>query len=285
MTMPGAAELCEREWMPDTAPWLHLVLVHGVGEHCGRYESIGQQFAEAGIAVLAYDQRGHGASSGRRGDVERWTDLTGDAGRMVDEMRARADGGPVALIAHSLGGLVALDSVLSGVAAPDLLVLSSPGIGDGLPAWQHAVAPMIAKVRPTLVLGNGWAPDALSRDPAVGEAVAADPLSLDGVTVRLGAFGFAAQDRVNATIEELTIPTFVTQGGEDTLVPPEATEALGQVPGVARKLYPTLRHETLFEPEGPEVADDIITWLREAAAELEPYPASEAAIQVSTRSR
>lgn len=265
-TTPDGAALRVREWTPQAATWLHLVLVHGAGEHSGRYGEVARRFADAGIAVLAYDHRGHGASSGRRGDVERWTDLTGDAGRMVDEVRDRAADKPVALMGHSMGGLIVLDAVLSGVARPDLLVLSSPGIGDGLPAWQHALAPVASRAWPTLSLGNGWGPEALSRDPGVGAAAAADPLQLQRATVRLGAFGFAAQERVRAGIDGLDIPTFVTQGGEDTLVPPEATEVLERVPGVTRKLYPELRHETLFEPEGPQVADDIIAWLRAAAA-------------------
>ena len=130
-------------------------LTHGAGEHSGRDEGVGRRFAEAGIAVTAYDHRGHGASSGRRGDVERWTDLTADAGRMVDGTREAAADAPVALMGHSMGGLVALDAVLSGAASPDLLVLPAPAIGDGLPRWHHLVAPLTARVRPTLALANG----------------------------------------------------------------------------------------------------------------------------------
>lgn len=268
LAMPDGATLHTREWQSAGAPWLHLVLVHGIGEHSGRYEPFGRQLAEAGITVHAFDLRGHGASSGRRGDIERWTDFTGDVGTMVDRARAGATGEPVALMGHSMGGLIALDAVLSGVATPGLLVLSSPAIGDGLPAWQHVVAPLMARVWPTLALSNGWSPAALSRDPAVGAAVAADPAQLKKATVRLGAFGFAAQDRVAASLGELRLPTLVTHGGADTLVPPATTEALGQLSGVTRRLYPELRHETLFEPEGPEVTADIVAWLRQAVAEL-----------------
>ncbi len=267
LTTPDGATLAIREWNPAEEPWLRLLLVHGAAEHSGRYDAVGRQFAEAGIAVLAYDHRGHGASSGRRGDVGDWTQLTGDAGRLVDELRARAADRPVALMGHSMGGLIVLDAVLTGVASPDLLVLSAPGIGDGLPAWQHAFAPLISRVWPTLRLANGWGPEALSRDPAVGAAAAADPLQLQKASVRLGAFGFAAQDRVRASLDRLATPAFVVQGGADPLVPPEATEALGHVPGVTRKLYPELRHELLFEPEGPAVTADIIAWLQEATGQ------------------
>jgi alpha-beta hydrolase superfamily lysophospholipase len=73
---------------------------------------------------------------------------------------------------------------------------------------------------------------------------------------------------VKAELDDLRIPTFVTHGEDDRLVPAQATEALGRIPGVTRAVYPGLRHETLFEPEGPEVTADIITWLREAASRV-----------------
>lgn len=265
---PDGANICARDWTPVGEAWLRLVLVHGAAEHAGRYEAVGRRLAQAGVDVRAYDQRGHGASSGRRGDVRHWSDYTGDVGRMVQAQRSPADGLPIALLGHSMGGLIALDAVLTGAASPDLLVLSAPAISDGLPAWQHALVPLVVKVWPTLSLANAWGPEDLSRDPAVGEAAAADPLHLKRLTVRLGALGFGAQERVKAALDDLEIPTCVVQGGQDTLVPPAATEVFDRLPGVTRKLYPALRHETLFEPEGPEVVDDIIGWLREAVAQL-----------------
>ena len=120
-----------------------------------------------------------------------------------------------------------------------------------------------------MTVPNDWDGAALSRDPGVGEAIAADALALDRVTVRLGAGGFAAQERVTAMIGELDIPTYVSHGGDDRLVPPQATEVLGRQSGVTRRLYPNLRHETLLEPEGPEVAADMIAWLQETAGRPE----------------
>jgi len=282
-TAPDGATLLVRDWAPTTDPWADLLLVHGIAEHAGRYERTGGLLAEAGIVVTAFDLRGHGGSSGRRGDVERWTDLTGDVGRLLAEVRAAAGGRPVVLMGHSMGGLLSLDAVLGGVATPELLVLSSPGLGDGLPRWQHLAAPLIARLRPTLVVKNAWDGAALSRDPQVGGEVAADPLNLTGSTARLGALAFAAQDRVNASLDRLTIPTLVTHGGEDPLVPAVATERLGTLPRVTRRLSSTLRHETLNEPEGPQVVAEIVAWLRtEAAAALTPPDAAHPATAAST---
>jgi alpha-beta hydrolase superfamily lysophospholipase len=79
----------------------------------------------------------------------------------------------------------------------------------------------------------------------------------------LGAFGFAAQKRVRATLSQLAVPTLVFHGSDDRLVPPGATESFEPLPGVTRRVYPGLRHETLNEPEGPEVVADVIAWLRD----------------------
>jgi alpha-beta hydrolase superfamily lysophospholipase len=254
--------LLTRHWAPTGEPWAAMVVVHGVGEHSGRYERTADRFAAAGIDVGGFDLRGHGGSGGRRGDVERWTDLHDDVEDALGRVRALARGRPVVLLGHSMGGLICLDHVLSGRPRPDRLVLSAPGLGDDLPAWQHAIAPVAGRILPALVVRNAWDGSFLSRDPAVGAAVEADPLSLTGVTFRLGAHGFAAQRRVNASLARLDVPTFVVHGEADPLVPPRFSEPLAALPGVTRRTYPGLRHESFNEPEGPAVVDDVIAWLR-----------------------
>ena len=90
LATPDGASLLARDWTPDRPPWLHLLLVHGVSEHSGRYERTGRLLEDGGIVVTAFDLRGHGGSSGRRADSEHWTDLTDDIGRLLAEVRAAA---------------------------------------------------------------------------------------------------------------------------------------------------------------------------------------------------
>ena len=165
---------------------------------------------------------------------------TSSAGRTISTtlpsgstaVRAEADGRPVVLFAHSYGGLICTDYVLSGRPAPDLLVLSGPALDDGLPRWQHVLAPLIARIWPTLALKNAWGPDVLSRDPEVGRLARLDPGSPERMTVRLGAFGFAAQERVRSTLADA--------GRADARVPrlgrsPRATHGDRAVRGPARR--------------------------------------------------
>jgi alpha-beta hydrolase superfamily lysophospholipase len=253
-----------RRWTPEGDAWAAMVIVHGIAEHSGRYERTGEAFAGAGVDVHAFDLRGHGGSEGRRGDMGRWGDNHDDVAEAIE--RARGNGGsgrPVALLGHSAGGLLALDAVLEGVARPDLLVLSSPALGDALPAWQHLLVAVVGRFAPTMRVANAWEGKTLSRDPAVGEAVAADPDCLARICLRTGRGGFTAQTRARGALDRLDRPTWVHHGADDRLVPPRASEPLGALPSVTRRVYPGLRHECLNEPEGPQVVADIVAWLRD----------------------
>ena len=262
ITADDGTPLLVRRWPAASDPWALMLLVHGLAEHSGRYERTGGLLAEAGIDVTAFDLRGHGGSGGSRGDVERWTDYLDDIAVRLAAVHEKADSRPVVLFAHSYGGLISTDYVLSGRPVPDLLVLSAPALDDGLPRWQHILAPLIARISPTLALKNAWGPEVLSRDPEVGRLAQLDPASPERMTVRLGAFGFAAQERVRATLATLTVPTLVFHGSDDRLVPPTATQPFEGLPGVTRRVYEGLRHEMLNEPEGPQVVADVIAWLR-----------------------
>src|SRR4029077_12667496 len=132
-------------WPVTGDPWARMLLVHGAGEHSGRYERTGGLFAEAGSELASCALRGSGGSAGRRGDVERWDLFLDDVASMLEMVRYDATGSaastPGILMGHSMGGFIWPHEVLSGQPVPDLLVLSSPALGDGLPRWQHALGP------------------------------------------------------------------------------------------------------------------------------------------------
>ena len=247
-----------RDWAPDGEPRAVVVLVHGLAEHCGRYERTGSLLAKAGFHVRGFDLVGAGGSGGRRWHVEDWGQYHDQVAEHV--AWGRETGLPVVLMGHSLGGNVALGYALSNRPSPDLLVLSAPGIAGGA-GWQRALAPVLARVAPTLAIPNNLNGDLLSRDPAVAEAYFADPLVVTKSTTKLGALLFEQFDQLNEQLGDLDIPTFVIHGGEDRLVPTASSEPLGKLDCVDRKVYPGLRHEILNEPEGPEVVADIVTWI------------------------
>lgn len=247
-----------REWTPAGASKAHIVLVHGLAEHSGRYERTGDLLADAGFAVRGFDLIGAGGSGGRRWDIDDWTRYHGQVQRHLDW--AREQGGPVVLMGHSLGGLIALGYLLSDRPEPDLAVLSAPSLSGGA-EWQKVAAKLLGGLVPTVAMPNPVNGEHLSRDPQVAEDYFADPLVITKSTIRFGKNAFAEIERVKGELGSLDVPTLVIHGGEDFLVPTASSEALGALDVVDRKVYTGLRHETLNEPEGPEVVADIVAWL------------------------
>ena len=252
--------LLVRSWPVAGEPWAVVLLVHGLSEHSGRYEHVGEWLSAAGLEVHAYDQRGFGASGGRRGDVRSWRLLLDDlAGRLGAVRRA---GVPLVLYGHSMGGLLCAEYAESERPQPDLLVLSSPGLDSGHPTWLRWAAAVLGRLLPWVSVSGGDNFSVLSRDPAVGAAFREDPLVVNRQTFRFGREAFAAQARTRRGSARLHVPTLVLHGSGDWLVPPSASEALGRLPGVARRVYPGLRHELHNEPEGRAIVADVVAWLR-----------------------
>jgi alpha-beta hydrolase superfamily lysophospholipase len=259
-----ATPILVRRWSPAGTPWATVVLVHGIAEHSGRYERVGDWLSAAGLDVHAFDLRGFGGSGGRRAFVERWSLIHEDVADRLAAARGGAGGRPVVLWGHSLGGLIALGYCVADASRPlpDALVLSAPAIDANVAAWKRIVAPVLSAVVPTLEIPNGFAPGLLSRDPAVDEAYLADPLNWHRTTTRFGALSFREAARVRAALGRLAVPTFVYNGDADRLVPPASSEPLEALPNVTRRTWPGLRHETHNEPEGEAVIGAAVAWLR-----------------------
>lgn len=243
-----------RSFIPDGEPWGEVVIVHGLGEHSGRYLRTGSILADAGLKVTSFDLIGFGGTGGRRAFVDSWD-------RFLDQTALHVEAAlrPRVLLGHSMGGAIALEYALSGRPKPDLLVLSAPALGGGA-VWQRKAAPILARAFPALTIPNGIRGEQLSSDPAVGEAYFADPLVLTKTTAKLGAELFASMDRSIDALAELSLPTLVLHGAADTVVPPQVSARLAEV--AERRLLAGLRHEVFNEPQGPEVVAQVIEWIR-----------------------
>jgi acylglycerol lipase len=285
--MADGTTLRTLHWEPADDPWATTQIVHGLGEHGGRYQTVARAFTRAGIDTWSYDLRGNGGSGGPRGWVERWPILHDDLQERLQAMRRQDPERPLVLYGHSLGGLVALGYVLSEDARPlpDLLVLSAPGLDDNLAGWKRNLAGVLTNVVPRMKLKNGVPPGSASRDPGIDAASAADPLCSDSSTVRFGAEGFAEQDRVKAAIgaaDGMPIPTYVLHGSADPLVPVWSSSILGGKRNVTRQVHEGLRHECHHEPEHEDVLAGVVAWIR-ANAGAAPGPSAGAATGADDR--
>jgi len=247
-------------------PRAHLLLVHGIAEHAGRYGHVATQLAGAGITTHAFDQRGFGRSGGHRAYIDRWSQYHDDVEDRLADVRSVADGLAVVLYGHSMGGLIALGYVLADPPRPlpDLLVLSAPAIDAVVAGWKRGLADILSATVPRFAIANTFPTGGLSSDPAVEAAYRSDPLAVHRTTTRLGASLFREQARVKAALEggaPLPVTTYVLHGADDPIVPEWASRSLDGRANVTRRVYPRLHHEMHNEPSGARVIDDAIAWI------------------------
>jgi len=247
-------------WASDGDARRGLLLVHGLGEHLGRWEHVARFFADRGYAVAAFDLRGHGNSEGTRAYVGSFNEYLDDVQGIVESGLVRTDL-PWVLYGHSLGGLICALYLGEDRPHPDAAILSAPALDADVPGALRIAAQVLGRVAPKLALGNSITGDQLSRDEAVGEAYFADPLVNTKVTTRLGLEMFNAQARSAEVVAAIDTPTLVIHGGDDPLVPPSASAPLAALESVDRKVYPGLRHELHNEPEQGQVLSEIASWL------------------------
>lgn len=255
----GTGQL-RRRWTAPR-PVAALLLVHGIGEHSGRYQHVGRFFAERGVDVAGFDNRGFGRSGGRRGHIDRFEQYLDDIADRLAERRSL--GAPVVLLGHSLGGLMATSYLTSDRLQPDLAVLSAPALAAEVPRWQRVVAPILGRIRPTMFIPSEIDGDGLSRDLEVQQAYASDPLLVAGATAGLGHQVFRAMQEVRERLDLIRVPTYVLHGEADPVVPIAASRPLADLDCVTYRAWPGLLHECLNEPEQNDVMVEIHTWLEQ----------------------
>jgi acylglycerol lipase len=270
--MADGTTLRTLHWAPAGDPWAVALIVHGLGEHAGRYETVASALTAAGIDTYGYDHRGFGGSAGFRAYVDSWSQFHDDLATRVDAARAERPGLPLVMYAHSLGGLIATGYVVAGQGRPepDLLVLSAPGIDSDQPAWKKKLASTVEKVVPKLRLSNGLAKNGLSTDPAVQTKVDADPLCLSSSTVHFAAEAFKEQDKLKVLLpglRRMPVPTYVLHGDADPIVPLAATQVFAGKENVTRRVWPGLRHECHHEPSHDQVLAEVVAWIRSQVPE------------------
>lgn len=245
-----------------------VVLVHGLGEHGGRYTNIINQLADQGVSFYTLDHRGHGKSQGARGHLEKFDNYTQDLKLVVDIAHQQNPGIPLVMLGHSMGGAIAGRYALTFPQDIDALLLSAAGIvpGSALPAWQDILLKILSRIAPGASFPNGLSADDLSHDSAVVKAYNDDPLVHNKISARWYTEILANSQEILRRASELTMPLLVVHGSGDKIVNISGSEQVYQSAGSADKQYkvfPGLYHETMNEklPEQTEVLSVIAEWI------------------------
>lgn len=244
-----------------------VVLVHGLGEHAGRYEHLARRLNDWGFAVRGYDQFGHGESGGVRGRLPSSSRLVDDLAEIVESTRLRMDDEtPLIVLGHSMGGLVAACLAAQNRMRIDGLVLSSPALDAGLSAFQKLLLSFLPRIAPDLTVGNGLDPDFLSHDPAVVHAYRSDPRVHDRISGRLARFIADAGPWVVSRAAQWKVPTLLMYAGADHLVNPAGSRAFAAAAPrdrVTVRCFEDLFHEIFNELDAEPVFDELRRWLDE----------------------
>lgn len=255
-----------RTWKPDLPPRAHLLIVHGYGEHSGRYEHLADALTALGIEVHAYDLRWHGKSPGKRGYITRFDTLVDDLAKQLEALRTEAGEMPLFLFAHSMGGLVACDYLARGDAGLAGAILSSPllAVPEGVSPWLLRLAGVLGIVLPWLPVDH-LDSSAISRIDAEVAAYDADPLVYHGsIHARTGAQLSAAISRMPATFSSITVPFLLIQGTADRLAPPAGGRRLYGEAGSTDKsclFQEGGYHELLNDLDRDVVMAAVVDWL------------------------
>lgn len=268
----GGARLRALSWTPASGAAGCVVVVHGLGEHAGRYGRLAHRLNEAGFAVFAYDQRGHGESEGSRGRLARFDDLVDDLSDVAGRVRSRCDASrPVFVLGHSLGGLVVLRYLQRRPAGVAGAVLSAPWLATAveLPWWKERLARLLMRVAPELTLDNEVRPELLTADPVEQRAYVEDPLVHHRISGGFVKEVEAAQEKALRGAPDPSLPLLFLLPTDDRLtdqgVVERYAEDLTGAVDVAR--LRGARHEPLNDVDRASVMARVARWLRERSGE------------------
>jgi len=259
-------DIYHQAWVPEGEVRASILIVHGLGEHCGRYTNVVNYLVPKGYALYGFDLPGHGKSGGMREYVSTYDDYTETLTTNYQRVREAQPDKPIFLLGHSMGGLIAAAYLVDHSEDFTGAVISAPAIliPDFVTKFTVLLGKVLSKIAPKAgVLGldaNG-----VSKDPAVVEAYINDPLVFHGkTTARLSAELLDKVFWVNENMETITTPLLIVHGGEDKLANPKAAQLLydhASSKDKTLKVYDGLHHEVFNEPEREQVLGDVSAWL------------------------
>jgi acylglycerol lipase len=250
------------------SPRALLLLIHGMGEHAGRYSHVSEFFVQAGFAVVRVDLRGHGLSAGKRGHTPSYELLMDDLVIACAKAREYFPEIPFVLYGHSMGGNLVLNYLIRKTPSLDAAVVTSPylRLAFAPPGWKVALGKLSAGLIPGLTQPTGLDVSAISRDPKIIEAYLKDPLVHDKITASFFIHVHASGPYAILHADQLKVPTLLMHGTSDRITDHTASEELFQNAkgNVDLKMWDGYYHELHNEPEREEVLNHTLSWLNHA---------------------
>lgn len=259
-------EMYARAWLPAGEAKAAVCLVHGLGEHVGRYATLAAALTGAGYLVTGFDQRGFGQSGGKRGHTPSLEAYFTDIDTFLTEVARRYPQQPRFLYGYSMGGVLVL--AYTPVRKPQLVgvIAASPGLKSSVEEQKVKVllSKVLGKLIPTLTLTNGLDAQMVSRDPGIADNLKNDPLVHDKITAGWGKTMMEALAAAYQHASSFPLPLLLMHGTQDEIAYPRGSQAFADLAPkdkVTLKWWDGLLHELHSEPEKAEVFRYVIQWL------------------------
>jgi alpha-beta hydrolase superfamily lysophospholipase len=261
----GGMQLYYQSWRPDGDPRAIIAIIHGFGEHSGRYGHVVDHLAEHGFGLYGFDLRGHGRSPGQRGHINNWGEYRGDVRSFIQMIRAR-ESACVFLLAHSMGALIGLDFIQHDPIGLRGAIISGAPIEPVGAAKPHLVlmARLLSKVKPDFALKLGLDTTALSHDPEVVKAYEQDPLVHGQASARWGTESLATIDWVKHNVDKIDIPVLFVHGELDAINGVDGVRKFYESVTFGDKtlhIYPGTYHEAHNDNLYEQVVHDMDEWI------------------------
>jgi alpha-beta hydrolase superfamily lysophospholipase len=261
----GALPLYFQSWHPSQPGRAILVVIHGLGGHCGSFGHVVDRFVASGYIIYGFDLRGHGRSPGQRGYLNRWSEFREDLSCFLDLIRTQEPALPCFLFAHSLGALLALDYSLRNSDQIQGVIALAPALKQvGVSPIRIILGRILSWLYPRFSLNTGIDLATASRDTAVLNAYANDPLRHGKGTARLATEFLAAKDWVWQHVLELQVPLLMMHGAADGVTSSIASHRFFQQISFADKQwceYVDSYHHLYDDLNYQEVLTDVESWL------------------------
>jgi alpha-beta hydrolase superfamily lysophospholipase len=262
----GKLQLFFQKWQPATEKRAVFAIVHGFGEHSGRYMNVVNHLVPLGFTVYGFDHRGHGRSPGKRGHIMGWNEFREDVKQFIDMILQEGGDKPLFLYGHSMGGLIVLDYVLHYPEALNGVIASGPVLAQpGVSPLLLTLSRILSKIWPSFSIDTQLDTGAISRDSEVIKAYGADPLVHGMASARFGTELTATIKWTHDHAFELKIPLLLLHGEADKLAPPSGSRKFFENVNLNDKeylIYPGGYHEPHNDTENQNVLNDLKRWLQ-----------------------
>lgn len=252
-------------WHPEETPKGVVGFVHGMGEHMGRYVHVAEMLNAAGYAVIGFDQRGHGRTEGKRGHAPTYDALLEGVDRLLEEASAGYPGVPAFLLAHSMGGNVALNYLLRKQPSITGAIVIGPWLKLAFkpPSLQVALGRIIERLYPSYTNDRPLKAANLTTDPEMIQRYLNDPLGHGQITAK---FFFSMLRAGRWAIENasmLRVPTLIMHATDDRVTSSSASKQFAEQAGPQCEWmgWDGFQHELLNELRREEVFEKIRHWL------------------------